>query len=317
MVTAPEKNFIIAVKLPFDLQARLLAFPFLHVLQERYPEAELHFITPKVDIEVLNLLPFKAYYYEFDDGEIQTVFDVHRFAVNSKIPNVDLFISLTNSFPDACLGMAFKAKQRLGFSDNWKTLVLNQKIARPHNHHITEDYFSLWKTHLGGEIDTRIKVISRDLTTVIQDWDKLPYIAVNLSPIKSAQIEPHWIDLISHFENQRFVFFASEEQDKIQILMENFLAKLPKKNLYESFMMKDWIERAKMLAFARGVVTFNGPAATVSAYVGSKTLVLFDREDPQRTGPYYFLADVVSLKPEERSHGMGTVADRTHEFFKL
>lgn len=322
------KKISIVVKLPFDLQERLLTFPFLHILNEHYPTAELHFITPKKDIEILNLLPFKAYYHEYDEDDFNTVFDAHRYAVNAKITTVDIFFCLTNSFVDASLGMAFKAKERVGFADNWKTLVLNKKILRPVGHHICEDYFALWKLHLGGEIDTKkIKVMSRDLPAVIADWDTLSYIAINLSPIKGAAISPEWIEFVSQFENKRFVFFASEEQDKVQLLMEPFLAKLPKNNFYEPFLLKNWIDIAKMMAFARGVVTYNGPAATVAAYSGSKTLVLNDREDPQRYGPFYFLADFVLLTPESQkaegvmqppqAFNVNQVVDRACHFFKL
>ena len=82
---------VIAIKLPFDLQERFHTFPFLHAVHELYPLAEIHFITPKKQIEVLNLLPFKAYYHEFDEGEIASVFDVHRYCAFAKIFNVDLF----------------------------------------------------------------------------------------------------------------------------------------------------------------------------------------------------------------------------------
>lgn len=321
-----EKEILhIVVKLPFDLQERILCFPFLHLLNERYPDAELHLITPKKDIEVLNLLPFKAYYHEFDDGEITSVFDVHRFAVNAKIYKADIFFSLTNSFADACLGKAFKAPIRVGFSDGWNTVVLNQKTPRPRGHHFCEDTFALLKTHLGGELDKRMKIISRELPPVIEEWDTLPYIAVNLSPIHHAAIEEDWIKLICHFENQRFVFFASEDQEKVQLLWEPFLERLPKTNLYVPFFLKSWIDVGKMLAFSKGVVTFNGPGASISAYVGARSLILYDTEDPQRTGPMYFLADFMMLT-EKKTEGMmqpkprfdmGAVADKVHSYLRL
>jgi ADP-heptose:LPS heptosyltransferase len=321
-----EKKFIV-IKLPFDLQERVLAFPFMHALNERYPKSELHIITPQKDIEVLNLLPFKAYYHVFDEDEMQTIFDAHRFVVNAKINRVDIFVSLTNSFVDAFLGLALKAKIRLGFSDGWKTLIFNQKTTRPKGHHISEEFFALLKEHLRGTFDTKLKVMSRDLSPVIEDWDKLPYIAINLSPIRSATIETEWIELISRFENQRFVFFASEERDKVQLLFDTFLSKLPKTNLYVPFILKSWIDLGKMLAFARGVITFNGPGASMAAYTGSKVLVLYDQEDPQRYGPFYFLGEsmfmlpelsrgVSVLKPRQTFH-MGLVADKAHEFFRL
>lgn len=334
-LTPEEEIKVIAIKLPFDLQDRLLTFPFLHALNNKYPDAEIHFITPKKEIEVLNMLPFKAFYHEFDEDEIRTIFDVHRYTANAKIFNVDLYISLTNSFADACLGLGLRAKKRLGFSDGWKTLVLNQKLPRPIGQHVCEDYFSLLKTHLGHEIDTKVKVMSRELPPVIEDWDKLPYIAINLAPMRDAVISSEWIEFISFFENQRLIFFSSEDQVRFHMQFEPFLARLPKKNLYTFHIYKDWIDLAKVLCYAKGVVTYNGPLASYSSYVGSKTLIMYDQEDPQRHAPLYFLSDVVmlgSVDPnnidpqsgqvvgglkQRKRFDMGQVFDRASNFFKF
>ncbi len=330
---APPEYKVIAVKLPFDLQERLLSFPFLHALREKYPTADLHFITPKKYIEVLNLLPFKAYYHEYDDNEISSIFDVHRFTANAKIYNVDLFISLTNSFVDACLGWGLRAKKRLGFSDGWKTLLFNIKTQRPVAHHVCEDFFALYRELTGVTLETNFKVISRDLTPIIADWDSLPYIAINLSPLRNASIEDEFLELISLFENQKIVLFASDDQERVQLLIQPFLAKLSKKNIYVNFVYKSWIDLARMLAFSRGAITFNGPTASLCAYTGSKTLVLYDSEDPQRFGPLYFLADVLVMASHDPSYSnvastQGVIKDRktfqmsevfwkAFEFFKI
>ena len=297
--TLVEEIKVIAIKLPFDLQERLLTFPFLHAIKDKYPSAEMHFITPKKDIEVLNLLPFTAFYHEVDEDEIKSIFDVHRYCVNAKIFNVDLFISLTNSFTDASIGFSLRAKQRLGFSDNWKTLFLNQKVKRPVGHHICEDFFELYKVHVNANIDLRLKVVSRELPSVIPEWDSQPYIAINLTPLRDAVIDEEWAKLVYEFENQRIIFFSSEDRERVAPLIEGFMAKLPKKNSYSFYFQKDWIELAKMLAFAKGVITYEGPLASVAAYVGAKVLVLYDRHDPQREGPFYFLSDVALLTSKD------------------
>lgn len=278
----------IAVKLPFDLQERFCAFPFLHALRRIYPKADLHLITPKLQIEILNLLPFEAYYHEFDEEEIRTVLDVHRFCVNSKIFKVDLFVSLTDSFPDACLGLGFRAKERLGFSDGMKSWVLNQKTPRPSGHHLAEDFLSLLEVHLSQPEEFKMKVISRDLPAVIENPEIEPYIAINLAPLRGAVIEDEWRELCDQFVGERIVFFASTDMEKILFQVQEFLDNLQGSNSYEFFKHQSWIELGKMLAHAKGVITYNGPAASLSSYVGTKTLILFDQEDPKRTAPFLF-----------------------------
>lgn len=324
---------VIAIKLPFDLQERLLSFPFLHQIREKYPKADIHFITPKKQIEVLNLLPFHAFYHEFDEDEISNIFDVHRYCVTAKIYNVDLFISLTNSFVDACLGLGLRARMRLGFSDGWKTLLLTHKTPRLSGHHVCEDFLSLYSALAGANIEKKLKVMSRDLKPVIEEWDSLPYIAVNLSPIRKASIEDEFIELINNFENQRIVLFASEDQDQAQLVIQPFMEKLSKKNLYINYVHQSWIELGRMLAYSRGVITFNGPLASFSAYVGAKTLVLYDSEDPQKVGPFYFLSDVMvmgvndptlahsvastSTLKDRKRFNMTVVFEKAFDFFKL
>jgi ADP-heptose:LPS heptosyltransferase len=293
----PEKTDdsvkIIAVKLPFDLQDRILTFCFLHAISDFYPKAEIHIITPKKEVEVLNLLPFKAYYHLFDEDQISSIMDVHPFTAEARIYNVDLFISLTNSFVDACLGLGLRAKKRVGFADNWKTLVLTDKIPRPVNHHVVEDFMSLYQLASGAAADKRLRVASRLLNRIIEDTT--PYIAINLSPLRDSSLADEWVELVNYFEGQRIVFFSSDETVKVQLLMEGFLSKLPSKNTYVNFIHKDWIELGRMLAYAQGVITFSGAAGALSAYVGTKAVILYENEDPQRTGPFYFMADIAVM----------------------
>lgn len=284
---------VIAIKLPFDLQERILSFPFLHAISEIYPKADLHFITPKKEVEVLNLLPFKAYYHLFDEDEIRTVLDVHPYTANAAIYNVDLFVSLTNSLADAALGLGLRAKKRVGFSDDWKTLVLNHKTKRPVGHHYVEDTMTLLELATGKTENKRLRVSSRTLTKIIEG--DTPYIAVNLSPIRAGSLDDDWIELLSKFEGQRIILFVQEDQVQFKTLIPTFLNLLPKTNTYEVFFYKDWIELGRMLSFANGVITYSGPCGALAAYVGTRSLILYDVEDPQKTGPFYFLTDVAIM----------------------
>jgi ADP-heptose:LPS heptosyltransferase len=284
---------VIAIKLPLDLQERILSFPFLHAISEYYPKADLHLITPKNEVEVLNLLPFKAYYHMFDEDDIKSVLDVHPYTANAAIYNVDLFISLTNSFPDACLGVGLRAPKRVGFSDHWKTLVFNYKIKRPLGHHVVEDHMLLFELVTQRPVDKLLRVTSRALPKIIKD--DTPYIAINLAPLRSGRVEDEWVDLISKFENQKIILFTSEDQVLVKMMMDTFMNLLPKKNTYEVFFYKDWIEIGRMLSFANGVITYSGACGAFASYVGTRSIILYDVEDPQKTGPFYFLSDVAIM----------------------
>lgn len=331
MAVEDDSVKVIAIKLPSELQDRILAFSFLHAISEFYPKADIHLITPKKDVEVLNLLPFRAFYHLFNEDEIRTIFDVHPYTANANIYNVDIFISLTNSFVDACLGIGLRAKRRIGYSDNWKTLVLNESKPRPVGHHIVEDFMGLLEMATGVPENKRLRVLCRNLPRMIEDTT--PYIAINLSPLREATIEEEWFELLSLFEGQKIVLFASEEQVKVQMLMENFINRLPKKNTYVNFSYHDHIELARMLAYSNGVITYSGACGALAAYVGTKTLILYENEDPQRTGPFYFLTDISIMSsnnptlvnsPESTgalkkraAFKMEEVVAKAYEFFRL
>lgn len=331
MPVTDESVKVIAVKLPEDLQERILAFSFLHALSEFYPKADLHFITPKKEVEVLNLLPFKAYYHLFDESDLKTVFDVHPYTAEARIYNVDIFISLTNSFVDACLGIGLRAKRRIGFSDDWKTLVLKESKPRPGGHHVVEDFMGLYQTVTGQSENKRLRVLSRTLNPMLED--KSPYIAINISPLRDGTIDAEWMELISYFEGQKIVLFASDEQVKAKTHMDTFIAQLPKKNTYVNFTYHDFIELGRMLAHSNGVITYSGACGALAAYVGARTLILYENEDPQKTGPFYTLADVVVVGTNNPNmvnqvESKGSLKDRTkfkmdeifaraHQFFRL
>jgi ADP-heptose:LPS heptosyltransferase len=286
-----ESNIkVIAIKLPFDLEDRILTFPFLHSISEYYPKADIHLITSRKEVEVLNLLPFKAYYHLFNEEEIKTIFDIHPYTANAAIYNVDLFISLTNSFSDASLGLGLRAKMRVGFSDDWKTLLLTHKIKRPVGHHLVEDYMGLYELITGESFNRRLRVNARSVPRIIED--DTPYIAINLYPLKEASINDDWLDLISKFEGKKIIFFASEEQVKVQLLIENFMNLLHPQNTYIFFYYDNWIELSRMLSYSNGVITFSGAGAALSAYVGSRSIILYEQDNPERTAPFYFLSDV-------------------------
>lgn len=325
---------IIAVKLPFDLQERVHTFTFLHALRDRYPEADLHFITPKKNIEVLNLLPFTAFYHEFDDGEIKTVFDVHRFSAHMVIGNVDLFISLTNSFVDACLGIALRAKKRLGFADGWKTLLFTEKVNRPIGRHISEDFEALYQVHTGEPISTRLRVTSREMALYQADWTDSSYIAINVYPLRDTTIAGEWKQLASHFEGQHLIFFTSDEMEKVVSHIDLFIKQLPPQNRYSFVKSSNWIEIGKVFAHARGVISYEGAAPAIAAYTGAQTIALYDRQDPQKLAPFYFLADVMicgandpALVQSVKSHSnagqvrkifdMTEIYQKAYDFFKL
>ena len=105
----------IAVKLPNNLEEVIYAFPFLHKLSELFKNenANIHLITGSEEIGVLNLLPFKAFFYQLDKSDVESSLRVVRAYKNSKLnlQEYEHYISLTDFKSDILLGKIFKRKK--------------------------------------------------------------------------------------------------------------------------------------------------------------------------------------------------------------
>lgn len=326
MVTPSEENNslvkTIAVKLASELQVRVLSFAFLHALRSQYHEAEIHLICPKRGIELLNLLPFKHFFYhEYEEEEIKNIFDIHRFCASAKIYNTDLFISLTDSFLDSCLGFGLRAKKRIGFKKGANAFVLNEVHPWLAGQHVVDNLYQL----ISFDTESRIKIYSRELTPIIEGEES--YIALNVGPLVNGQIDKVWVELCEHFQNQHIILFTDLSEDKFILNQSEFLSGLNKTNNYKIFFPDNYIELSRMIAFSRGVITRNGVISCLSAYCGTPTLILNDRENSQILGPFHFLAEIKMINLNFKAAGATLseparfsaeeVALSAFDFFKL
>ncbi|MFA5583448.1 MAG: hypothetical protein WDA09_04460 [Bacteriovoracaceae bacterium] len=288
----------IAIKLPNELQLRVLSFAFLHALRSQYPSAEVHLICSKHGIEVLNLLPFKNFFYhEFDDEEIKSVFDVHRYCAGLKIYNVDLFISLSDSFYDCCLGLGLRAKKRIGYKKGLNGFVLNEVHSWMKGQHVTDNHYQLTEFNS----DPSFRILSRELKPILEE--DLKYIAFNVGPLSNGQIDEVWREVCSKLQNQNIVLFTDLSEDKFILNQKEFLSQLNPQNNYKFFLPENYIELSQMMAFSQGVITRNGVISCLSAYCGTPTLILNDREDPQILGPFHFMAELKYINLDFRAAG--------------
>ena len=326
MASAAEKDNsvvrTIAVKLPQEMQLRVLSFAFLHALRQVYPEAEVHLICSKQGIELLNLLPFKSFFYhEFDDQDCSSVFDVHRYCAAVKIYNVDLFISLSDSFLDSAIGVGLRARKRIGYKKGFNGLLLNEVHTWMKGQHVVDNYYQL----IGFDPQTSLRILSRQLTPILEK--DLKYIALNVGPLHNGQIDQVWEGICHHLQNQNIVLFTDLCEDKFILNQNEFISRLNPKNNYKFFLSENYIELSRMISFAQGVITRNGVVSCLSAYCGSPTLILNDREDPQIFGPFNFLAEIKMMNIDFRPAGSDmskpaefsaeSVALSAFDFFKL
>jgi len=288
----------LVVKLPEGVQEKILCFPFLHSLNEYYTKnleeddvLFIHLISNEADVEILNLLPFKAYYHVIPDDDLRTIFTIHRGVKNLKIIKTDIFLALTSGLIDALIGKNLKAIKSFGFSSGKNGLLLNYKIDQPLTGHFCERIYLL--SEILSEDWSRIKrVASRELDPFYIDWREAPYSVVNLDLI-GKEINQQWIDFFELFEGNLFVLSVDSVDINFQKSMLNdFIKKLSVKNTYKVLEADNYIDYAKALAFCDVFVSHDSNFVSIASYVGAQVFYLCRTGDSDMDNRY-FLGDTV------------------------
>lgn len=303
----------IAIKLPNNLSERTLAFPFLHSLHkflsanlEEDETLNFHLISLKEGIDVLNLLPFKAYYHELEPEDVKSIFSIHRACMNFKIESLDIYISTTDSFVDASIGRNYGAVSRIGFSSGKNGWFLNKKVSKLNGQHLSFQIYELLKP-LTEEVPPIPNVYSRELPFVFADWNENPYIVINLDLIEN-KINPEWKSFVELFTNKHFVFMCSnldkgnvDQVDEFDL----FIKSLPSKNTYKTFDSKSSIEFGKLISYCLCFISGDSPLVNIAAYCGAQIFHLHSKENLVQFGPGYFIAEVRHFSLTDPMFGSG------------
>lgn len=318
----------ISIKLPNDLRGKILTFPFIHALvkeaKKRLNEdgeeiLNLHLISNKQNIDVLNLLPFNAYYHEIDDEDLKSVFTVHRGVANLKIDKTDIFISTTESFVDASIGKNLKASMSAGFHVGKNSFLLKKKFPLDEREHQSMQVFSLIRTICEDDPPSIPCVGSREVKPLYADWSESPYFVINLS-LKGKEFHPEWAELINLFEHKNIVLMCDSLGPNYQEQNINeYIKTLSTKNKYKVFCYESNIDFGKMIAFSMCLVTEDSPLVQLGAYCGAEVFHLNRKESQTKFGPKFFIGEVnhFPVSKGEKDFNYAQVFDEVYKFIDL
>lgn len=319
----------IAIKLPNNLNDRILAFPLLHALNKELEgkliedeKLSIHLLSDLEGIEVLNLLPFHAYYHQFEPEDLKNIFSAHRACVNFKIDKIDTYISLTRSFVDASLGKNFLATRKIGFSQGKNNLFLNEKHNFLAGRHHTDQMFELLKSFYQSPVEIPV-VYCRDIEKFYEDWDTNEYTVIDLS-LKEDQIDEAWSDFISLFEEEKFTFMCRSIQDPVdrEIKLKEFVESLPSENDYRLLVDSSFIELSKVISHAKTLVTTSLELLNLASYCGQHTFFLNEDHRLDECGPLYFRGETREFRLTEASYkdedqiNFGPIFDEIYGYIK-
>lgn len=327
----------IIVRAPNWLGDIIMSFPFLHALNEEFPNSDITVIIKQEYLALLYFLPFKVKAIPFSKEDHPGLVGIYKFAWNQpSLRHADLYFSLPPSFSSAFMGWCFSAKAKVGFRGEHRNIFLNYKSERPAHLHRSKEYLYLLSLFTGKDYSNYKKIISRDIDPFFKEWEKNRYLVINPNSEASSRRLPvnMWIELLNLFEKRRFVIIGTE---KDQERIDEILAGVSKeKNLYINLAGKtNILELARVLAYAQGVITNDSGPAHLASYVGANVAVFFGAGDFLNTAPSYNIADAQIITRDEscspclknicpldtlaclKNLDIHGIAEDLHVFFKL
>lgn len=164
----------ILVRLPNWLGDMVMSIPFLEQLQKEYPEASVSVIVKKELEPLLQNFPPVSEKIIFSKSEYPGIGGVYRFG--KKIRNkskFDLYFSLPDSFSSALMGWASGAAERIGYSNEARSIFLTKSYKKNTSLHRALQYLDLLqkftgKQYLAGAINfANINGVSKTKSIIV------------------------------------------------------------------------------------------------------------------------------------------------------
>jgi len=288
----------IAIRVPDELELKVSIFPFLHALDrsldELIDESEvlnIHLISSAESLRALNFLPMKAYYQTIPKDDLNNIFAAHRNLGSLKHTKVDLYISMTENFVDVMIGRNLKAKKRVGFAKGKNSFFLTDKVEIKETGHFTDRYIGFLAKIGVGKPKIR-RVSSRTFDPYFKDTKENPYIVLNIEVIED-ELNTHWLDLISHFEDQRFIIMSDAlDKNDQKLKLTEFANKNKSKNTIEVFETEDLIDFGKLVQNSEVFISGDSPYVALAGYCGTQVFNL-NRQKNDDMDNRYFIGDTV------------------------
>ncbi len=289
----------IVVRAPNWLGDIIMSFPFMHALHEEFPSADITVIVKEAYMPLLHFLPFKVKAIPFDKEDHPGLVELYKYCWNQPpLRDADIYFSLPPSFSSAFMGFCLRAKQRVGFSGDYRGIFLTHKKEKPSYIHRSQEYLRLLSLYTEKDYSKYKKIISRDVVPFFTEWEDNRYLVININSEASSRRLPlgKWVELIDQFEEHRIVFIgAAKDKERV----EELLGQLTSKNSYVNLVGKtNILELARVLAYAQGVITNDSGPAHLASYVGANVVVFFGAGDWTNTAPNYNVAESLVLVEE-------------------
>ena len=147
----------ILVRLPNWLGDMVMSIPFLEQLKKEYPEASVGVIVKKELEPLLQNFPTVGEKFIFLKSDYPGIGGVYRFGKQIRDKNrFDLYFSLPDSFSAALMGWASGAAERVGYSNEARSIFLTKSFKKNISQHRALQYLDLLQKYTGKQYSAGI-----------------------------------------------------------------------------------------------------------------------------------------------------------------
>ena len=274
----------ILIRLPNWLGDMVMSTAFVQAVKNEYPNATIDLIAKKGIDFLLDYFPPNGQRFIFSKDEYKGIGGAWKFGkMIAAQKKYDIFFCLPDSLSSAIMGQAIRAKQKVGFKKELRSVFLTHAYTKPKNLHRVEEYVDLLQQFTKKEIP--VPSVKLQLTAN----EKLKAVIININseavsrrlPIEKA------VSIITAVRNKINNEIILVGSNKEAAFVEEVFKALPDKTNISSKAGKTSLpELMQLFATSAAVLTTDSGPAHVANALGVQTIVLFGAGNENNTAPY-------------------------------
>lgn len=307
----PPKNIV--VKMPNWLGDVVMATPVLALLRQHFPDAKItamcqHNVAPllKNDPHVNEIYSYKkprGLYRHFHKHEIIETLEKGEY---------DLGILLTNSFSSAFWFWRGKVQKRIGYANNWRSLLLTEAVPEPlhiEKQHLVATYQMLLEPlgitpvkNNSVSLSPKVYVTPEELTeakdflsTISTDWQR--HLLIGINPGAAYGSAKCWLperfeEVTRHLLNNPALFIIYFADAPGSSLVNDICKNFPQRviNLAGKTTLRELMAFISLCSIF--LTNDSGPMHIADA-LKTPLIALFGSTSDVKTGPFHFPQNVI------------------------
>ncbi|MGY8764070.1 MAG: lipopolysaccharide heptosyltransferase II [Fidelibacterota bacterium] len=265
----------------------VMALPFIHHLKEKNPESEIIIICRDWVAAVYKNHPEIDQIITISRSDIKGYFATRQIGKSFQLLELDVFYTLTDSFRSAAILGWSKAKIRIGFKSQMRSIFLTDVIENPKEKmHRSIKYLTLINIKIKADNSIGIKLTNGEIQWANEEFKNLklkcPIAFFPFSVASSRSIPNNKIKELLNGLNQSVLILGSKGDVVLANSLINECPGIKLINLCGKYSMRESMALISLCQFA---LASDSGLGHISASLGIPTISLFGAGDSEKTKP--------------------------------